>query len=232
MKRMFRTVLALVVTILQPPLAEAGSVARSLGAERYNFPVPEGQCFLEDDNAGDAWFIERMKTLLKSGNTTLLALTAKCAARDALRSGFRGAIFDYAAYYAPNMALTNSLPGETQSLRKSVCSDIRKMRDVTPGDLKDVVEKSARDLQANIAVTNTKDLGVVDEDEHGCYSSVLIGMRSGEKSTLTSSVVMSTVLRGKPVFLGVWSKYEGPETTIAGLQTLKAAALELDRQNP
>ena len=84
----------------------------------------------------------------------------------------------------------------------------------------------------NALVTTCTHGGVIDEDEHGCYAALLVGVKGGDgNNILMSSVVTSTVLRSKPIFLAIYKEYIGPETTQASVQTAKDTLAEFDRYN-
>lgn len=212
--------------------AALNAVARTVGGVRYNFVLPEGQCLLEDGNPQDAKFIRVVRTLFQGAKNTLIAATAECGRRARLRSGDLSNITDYAAYYTPDNFVNSKVPGETQSLRKSLCADMRKQGDAVLSGVKDIVAQKAKELQANIAVTSTSYIGVVDEDAHGCYAALLVGTKGAGKTVLMSSLVTSTVLHAKPLFLAIYKEYSGPETTQASVRTAKDTLAELDRKNP
>jgi hypothetical protein len=99
--------------------------------------------------------------------------------------------------------------------------------------VKDTVAKVAKEIKADVAINSTKYIGVLDEDEHGCYAGLLIGVQGADKKPLLmSSVVTSTVVHGKMIFLAVYNEYSNPEVITALLQNAKNTMLDLDRKNP
>lgn len=226
----FGTALA---TALLGASAHADSVTRSVGGVQVDFALPKGHCALEDSNSQDAKFIKIASTLFKDASKTLIAATAKCDGHVKLRGGDASKLREYAAYYVPDAWLDSTLNGEKAHLRKELCNAMRKQGQVMPADVKDSVAKAAKDLSANIGAASTKLIGVLDEDDHGCYLGLLIGAKGADgKVALVSSVVTSTVLHSKGLFLAYYNDYAGPETMQAGVRASKAAAAELDQKNP
>ncbi|MGO8953371.1 MAG: hypothetical protein ACLPWS_16920 [Rhodomicrobium sp.] len=228
-----RKVLAVLFALaLQAVSASADSVTRTVGSESFDFVVPKGQCVLEESNPYDAKFINVVRTLFKGAKNTLIVATAECGRRATLRNGVTGNVLDYAAYYTPDSNVNSTVEGKTQSLRKSLCADMRKQSDATLENVTDIVAKKAKELRAKIAITSTSYIGVLDEDEHGCYAGLLIGVKGANKVILMSVIVTSTLSHAKPLFLAIYHEYNGPSTTTAGVQAAKATLAEFDKKNP
>jgi hypothetical protein len=229
----YKTVLLGFAWLLLASPASADSVTRFLGSAEFDFVIPKGHCLLEDSNSRDAGFINVVRTLFKGANNTLILATAECGARTKLRSGSNESLLNYAAYYTPDNLVASTFEGETGALRKDLCNEMRKQGQSTLADVKNIVAKKAKELQRNFAVTSTNYIGVIDEDDHGCYSALLVGVKgSNSANILMSSVVTSTVIHSKIFFMAYYSEYKGPETTEQSVQASKVAAAELDKKNP
>ncbi len=223
----------LLALVLQAFFANAESVKRTVGSASFNFELPRGQCLLQDNNSSDARFIHTVRTLFAGAKNTLIVATMECGRLARLRNGETGNVLDYAAYYTPDNFVDTTVDGETQSLRKGLCADMRKQGDATLAGVKDIVAEKAKELKAKIAVTSTSYIGVVDEDEHGCYAALLVGVKGADnKPLLMSSIVTSTVLHAKPLFLAIYNEYKGPETTSSGVVRAKQTLAGLDQKNP
>lgn len=222
-----------ILLIGQTAFAQAENASRKVGDADFNFAVPNGFCVAEEKNPRDAIFINVVRTLLKGANNTLIVLTVNCERLKTWRAGENGNILRYAMYYLPTNLETTTLPGETKQLRDDLCKDMRKQGDATLSGVKDIVANAAKELNANIAVNSTKYIGVVDEDDHGCYAALLVGVKGGDgKNILMSSVVTSTVVHGKPLFLAVYDEYKGPETTQEDVGRSKVVLADFDKANP
>lgn len=226
---------ALAVTIAlvaHVALARAEETVRIVGSTPLTFAVPRGHCLLEETNARDAIFIRNISTLLRNANNKLILVTIECGRRAAWRDG-KGPIYDYATYYLPDNVENQVYDGETQALRKSLCDDMRKQGDATLAPVKDMVANAAKELNSKVAVNSTKLIGVVGEDQHGCYVALLVGVHGNDgRNFLMSTLVTSTVVRGKAIFLGNYHEYKGPETTERSLREAKATAAAFDARNP
>ncbi len=219
--------------LLQTPLAQAESTPRKVGETQFNFAVPRDFCVLYKSNSRDALFINVVETLLKGAANNLILLTVNCDRLRTWRDGVAGNILRYAMYYIPTNLEGSSFPGDTQKLRKDLCVDMRKQGDATLAGVKDIVAKAAKDLNANIAVTGTKYVGVVDEDEHGCYAALLINVKGGDGKTIVmSSVVTSTVVHSKPLFFAIYNEYKGPDQAQEDVERSKVVAADFDKANP
>jgi hypothetical protein len=231
--KMRKVLLLATVFLLQIPLAQAENATRKVGDAQFNFAIPRDFCILSDSNSRDAIFINVVRTLLKGAKNKLIALTVNCDRLKTWRNGVNGNILRYAMYYIPDNLENSSFPGETTKLRKDLCVDMRKQGDATLSGVKDIVAKAARELNANIAVTGTKYVGVVDEDDHGCYAALLINVKGSDGQPIVmSSIVTSTVVRGKPLFFAIYNEYQGSEQTQDDVNRSKAALADFDRANP
>ncbi len=231
---MLRKALSAVISVvLNIGVANAAEVVRAVGTSQYNFVIPTGTCLMEDNNARDKLFINTVETLLNGAANKLIVLSVECARQRTWRNNVPGNILDYFMYYIPNNLVDRVFDGDTTKLRKDLCLDMRKQGDATLSGVKRIVADAAKELNANIAVTSTKYIGVVDEDEHGCYAALLIGVKGTDgKIILMSSLVTSTVVRGKPLFSALYHRYQGAQTTERSLQEAKLTAAAFDTRNP
>jgi len=212
--------------------SHAAEVTRPVGGVQVNFPIPNGYCLAEDSNARDAVFINRMATLLRNAKSRLIVLSMDCDRQRTWRDGDEGNIYDYSSYYIPEKHLTPTLKGNKAAIRKALCNDMRKQGDAKLGPIKDIVAKAEKELNDNITVSSTKMIGVVGEDQHACYSALLVGVRTDTDNILMSAFIIATVVRGKPIFSTIYHEYKGPETTQRSLEEAKSLAADFDAKNP
>ncbi len=221
--------LALAVQLIS---AHAESALRSVGGVSFDLAIPKGHCVLDESKTQDARFAHILRTLLKGANNTLIVASVECGRLARLRRGDNGNLTDYSTYYLPDSVLNTTLPGDTKANRKSLCNDMRKQGQSTLAGVKDIVARKAKELKADIAVSSTKYIGVVDEDDHGCYAALLVGVKGADGANiLMSSIVTSTVVRSKVLFMAIYSHYVSPDTTREGVQLAKETAAELDISN-
>jgi hypothetical protein len=167
--------------------------------------------------------------LLRDTGNNLILLMVECGRLKTWRAGVEGDILNYFDYYMPASAETKVFPGDAGGHRKTLCDDMGKSSNdsLTPG-IKDATAKAAKEL-GTATVNSVKYLGVLDQDEHGCYAGLLVKLQG---DTLMSVTILGTVIRGKALFSAVYDEFKGSETTQRGVQVSKTTALGLDEKNP
>ncbi|HZV22060.1 MAG TPA: hypothetical protein VE986_11010 [Hyphomicrobiales bacterium] len=231
--RIHKSLLLAAALILPAAPALAETASRVVGSDSFNFAVPTQFCVLSDSNPRDLQFINVVRRLLQGANNKLILVMVDCQRLKTYRAGDNGNIVRYAIYYTPDPYESGTLQGDNQALRKELCQDMRKQGDATLSGVKEIVAEAAKDLKANIAVNSTKYIGVIDEDSHGCYAALLIGVRGSDgKNLLMSSIVTSTVIHSKPLFFAMYNQYAGPETTQEDVARSKVVAANFDQANP
>jgi len=225
--------LATIVLVGLMTFANAAEITRPVGHVKVNFPILNGFCLTEDSNSRDAVFINQMATLLRNSKNRLIVLSMDCGRQKTWRDGDEGNIYDYSSYYIPVAYEAPTLKGNRATLRKTLCNDMRKQGDATLAPIKDIVANAAEELNTNVAVNSTKMIGVVGQDQHACYSALLVGVRTADnENILMSALIIATVVRGKPIFSAIYHEYKGPETTQRSLEEAKSLAAVFDARNP
>jgi Tetratricopeptide repeat len=228
-----KLLLAYLALALQAALAHADSAVRSVGGSKFDFVAPEGFCILEDDHPRDILFINTVSRLFQGAENGLILLSADCERRKTWRAGVDGPILNYAVYYTPYAEQYAWHDGDRKDSRKQLCNDMRGQTDTTLADVPNIVADAAKDLKSNIAVSSTKYVGVLDEDEHGCYAGILVGVKGDKGENLVMfSLVTSTSMRGKTISSAIYHEYVGTETTQRALKEAKTTAAAFDAQNP
>jgi len=211
--------------------AHAESATRKVGDTDIKFAVPDGYCVLSQSNNRDAQFIKVVDTLLSQSNNTLLLLMMECGRLRTWRAGVSGPIFEYITYYTPNAELSQTHSGQSHALRKALCTDMRGQTDAAVKDVKADVARAARELGSDMAVNSTHYIGVVDEDDHGCYAELLSSVKSANTSVVMSTLVISTYIHGKALFSAVYHKHVDDRTFEAELGIGKSEMLQLGSDN-
>lgn len=215
-----------------PGLANAESLARSVAGKNVDLALPDGFCVPDSGNAADADFVKGLTTLLKNSNNVLVQTFLGCDDQKRRRAAASANIYDYISYYYPTAVENVVLNGSRETLRKSLCDEVRKAN-LDTKQVQQNVAKSAEELRRNMALNSVKDLGVLAEDAHGCYSGLLAAVSAGkENSYLVNAVIVSTVIRGKYLFFALYSKYVDAAGSAKSLQSAQSLAAELDHRNP
>jgi len=212
--------------------ASAESFARSVGGKSVDLAMPPGFCVPDPGNAADANFVKGLASLLKNASNVLVQTFLSCEDQKRRRASAAANIYDYMSYYYPAQAESVVVSGARDASRKSLCDEVRKAN-IDATEVKQNVAKSAEELRRNIALNSIKNLGVLAEDAHGCYLGLLAGVSAGKSNTyLVNAIIFSTVVRGKYLFFGLYSKYEDAASAEKTLEAAKAIAAELDSKNP
>lgn len=210
----------------------ANAEVRSVAGRDVDLAVPAGFCIPDLRNPADANFVNGLSTLLKNADNVLVQTYLSCEDQKRRRASAAANIYDYISYYYPTAAAAAVVTTDRAAARKELCGQIRQAK-IDTKDVQQSVAKSAEELRRNIAVNNVKDLGVLAEDEHGCYSGLLVGVSGGKDNTyLVHTIIGATILRGKYLFFALYSKYTDDTAAAKSLQQGKTVAADLDSKNP
>jgi hypothetical protein len=212
--------------------ANSENLVRSVGGKSVDLAMPPGFCVPDMGNAADANFVKGLSSLLKNANNVLVQTFLSCDDQKRRRAAATANIYDYMSYYYPAPAENVVVNGARDASRKSLCDEIRKTN-IDATEVKQNVAKSAEELRRNIALNSIKNLGVLAEDAHGCYLGLLAGVSAGKDNTyLVNAIIFSTVVHGKYLFFGLYSKYVDAASADKTLAAAKAIGAELDSKNP
>jgi hypothetical protein len=213
-------------------LANAATQVRSVAGKNVELVIPDGFCIPDPRNSADANFVKGLETLLKNAGSVLVQTFLGCEDQKRRRASARINIYDYIAYYYMSAGASEVLDGDRAARRKTLCDQIRG-QSIDTKDVQQGVAKSAEELRRNIAINNIKDLGILADDEHGCYQGLLVGVNAGKDNSYLVHVVLgATVLRGKSLYFGLYSKYEDEAGATRSLRRAQSIATELDSKNP
>lgn len=232
MKFISKFLLLPLAILAQVSLGHAESAVHVVGGEIINLPAPKGFCITNQSTAGEAQFFAFVASLMQASQNKLIMVAVECGRLQRMRQGDLGKVPDYTLYYVPLVAEGMTFTGDQTSLRKGMCTEIRKQGSEALDGVKDLVDKKAKEMGQSFGINTLSYIGVIDEDEHGCYAAMVGNVRDNSgKSTIMSTIITSTIVRKKAIFFAHYAEYLGPETTTATLQAAKAAATELDVLN-
>ena len=215
-----------------PVAAYAESTVHTINGKSFNLPTPSGFCIPDANNVNEGFFVKAVTTLMENAKTRVAKIAAECQEIKKRRADPRATVFDYVVYYYPASSESESIQVDAQTRRKALCDDLRRQGDSALGGVKDAVAKSAQEPKATIAMNSQKYLGVLAEDAHGCYVGVLSNVTTALGSFLLTANLMSTVIHGKTLFVGLYSQYKSPTASEKSLLLEQALAADLDSRNP
>lgn len=217
--------LALAFTIsLQAPVY-AETEERSIGSTAITLALPEGHCAMTRDNPSDRRLIELVEKGTANKNEVVLAF-ADCEQLDAWHTGQRQYLDDFGQYQTLAAAKNQDLTANAAALIKQVCDSQRRNGDNL---FDDVVGKVNTELQKHseaMSVNQMKFLGVYSESSRQCSGSFIQKVTTEDGSPKTLFGINTTaILRGKVVYLNMYTRYEG-EDSLSEIQDKHKVALD------
>ncbi len=181
-----------------------------IGKDRLFIGIPDGYCPLVKSNPSD----RRLIRFLEEGNRNMnlvLITFADCKQLVAWRKGTKANLDDYGYVLAPvNLA--------NRKLQMSVRDFVAEMRKVLNKQFMDTHMEQALDNIESVVKKNfptaelnqTRNLGVIAEDEKALYLGILqnVTAENGETKNMLGMWGV-TLVSGKAVNLYLWKKYHG-----------------------
>ena len=172
-----------------------------IGGRPVQLVVPAGQCELDRRHQFDASVLD-LATRAVAGANEMLLHTAECVSLDGARTGRVQYLSDFTQVQVALQFKGTELRGQEAAAAKEICQSLRtdgaQIEKQTGAEIKDRV----KNLQAGIAVNETRALGVLGEDQNACYSGILMNVRTPTGETrLILGVYAMGVLNGRLVFL-------------------------------
>lgn len=216
-------VFALLALALCPRPGHTQDSLSAFKGKTFDLPTPAGFCTPDSNNN----FAKRVTALLKNSGNTIAKIAADC--RELQRGTNQ---YDYIVYYYPTSTETEVLDGDVQAHRKALCDDLRAQTQEALKDVSSVVAKTAKELKQKFGTNNTKYLGVLAEDAHGCYAGLLSNISTGNDSYILNIDMLGTVIHARRFYVALYSEYKSPAQSEQMLAREQALAAELDSKNP
>jgi hypothetical protein len=217
-------ILAFFVLALCPRPGHAQDALATFKGKTFDLPIPAGFCIAEPSNS----LAVRFTALMKNSGATVVKVALDCGE---LRRGTKQ--YDYFGYYYPSRTEQEVLDGDTQVLRKAVCDALRGVTQAAVDDIPSIVAKTAKELKQKFDTNDSKYLGVLAEDAHGCYAGLLANIGSGTKDHyIMNTDMLGTVVHARQFYAGLYSEYASPAQSQKMLEIEEALAAELDAKNP
>jgi len=172
-----------------------------IGGRPVQLIVPAGQCELDRQHRFDASVLD-LATRAIAGANEMLLHTAECVGLDGARTGRVPYLNDFTQVQVALQFKGTELRGQEAAAAKEICQSLRtdgaQIEKKAGAEIKDRV----KNLQAGIAVNETRALGVLGEDQNACYSGILMNVQTPTGETrLILGVYAMGVLNGRLVFL-------------------------------
>jgi hypothetical protein len=234
---MFLRALALASIALAccPPAANADSLIKTVAGKNFDLAKPDGFCVPDQTNTGEAFFDRLISRLLVNAGNTAIQVFGDCRDLQRRHANSNAPIYNYMVYYYPTSTENEVLPQDRAQSRKSLCNDLHATNDATLANVPDIAKKTFGELSKDagkVEINTTKNLGVLAEDDHGCYVGILIGSRVANTTNLMAAVVNGTVNKRKTLFVSFYGKFDSPQAFDRLLQRAKAVSAAFDAKNP
>jgi hypothetical protein len=216
-------IFAALVFAVCPRPADAQDQPVTFKGKSFELPMPADFCIPGAANG----FATRVKALLANSGNTTVKIGADCGE---LRAGHNQ--YDFIVYYYPASTEDEVLDGNTQARRKAVCDELRAQNQSAVADVQSIVDKTARELKQKMATNDTKYLGVLAEDAHGCYAGLLSSNSLGSTRYILSVNLLGTVIHARRFYMSLYAEYKTPAQAEQMLARQQALAAELDAKNP
>lgn len=216
-----------------PSASRAEDLTGKMGEASFNLAMPQDYCVPERASAGERVFVDYINKAMENAGSKVMRIVANCSELQARHDNSSTNIFDYVVYYFPRSVENTTLQGDRAANRKTECDDLRQQTDEAIKDVPQISERTAREMKIKGSVKNIQYLGVLDEDQHGCYGALLSRNVDGKGNVyVVYVVVLRTVLHGKDLWVGVYSQYGSAAASLRTLQLAKTTAAQLDQENP
>jgi hypothetical protein len=225
LQRGVRIALAILAMLaLGSPAAHAQVTRHTFQGATFNLPTPQGYCALDESRKIDALFAEKSRALLAKAGGVAVKILVGCDVLQKLRSTSDLKVTDYIYFYHTQPGQDTPLAGETADLRKALCVDMRAQSDQTVRPVKEMIEE----VMGKVKVGESKFLGVLAEDAHGCHFGILGSIN--DTPMLVNG--LATIVHKRPLFMTLYRVYRDAAQAEKSLAFERAVAADLDAQNP
>lgn len=207
--------------------AAAETFKTMIGGEPVQLVLPAGMCRIDLSNPSDAVYIEAIESGL-AGTNKLLGAFAECDQLADWRDSKK--MFLEYGYYQTPVGMLDSVA--TPEMVAEVCRELRTQGEKMLDDLKDDLTQRTERALKGLQVDELRSLGVVGEDEKACYSAALRNQHAeSAQQKLQDLVFAITVLKGKLLFLYLYTPHAGDGTIPALLDRIRATVTALAAAN-
>lgn len=208
-----------VQTLLAPPPNVA-----TIGRTQVSLVLPDGHCQLDPGEPADARIMSSIRGAI-AGSNELVASFADCTELKDWRAGSLPTLDHFGQY----MTLLQTLNQEIDVPRTQMVADIcKEMRAASPTANDAIMSETGNRLEVlmkGVKVNEQKMLGVLEEDEFGCYSGLFQRMRSETGSDKQiAGVFTTTFVKGKIIYINLYAPFAGDDTMQKLLLRQKAIA--------
>jgi hypothetical protein len=160
--------------------------------------APAGHCTLDRSQEVDRQVLDLTQRAI--GQNDLLLYSTDCRSLTEMRARRLNVLSDFAQVQITRSLRAVDLTGQEAQSIQQVCNELRTNNDLAR-QVDQEIKDRVRDLQRNIAINETRPLGVLGEDQTACYSGALINVSDSNGARLVIGIYAITVLNGRMIFL-------------------------------
>jgi hypothetical protein len=200
---------------------EEGRATAKLGEANIRLEPPNGHCFLDPKQPGDAHIYGVFQRIFR-GDIRMLNGYAECVQLKMWRIGGRTTLDNYGNILIPIAVLDRTVEGPTKPYVEVVCRTMRQNAGVFRGRNMPGLKKMFEQALAKAPINAMRLLGVVDQDKNACYFVLLQKIMTEKRQTKTQvDVAAVTFLGGKMVFINLYGELKSDNTLMELLQRQK-----------
>ncbi len=224
------TVLALALWLAAMPVAHAQvkTFPVDVGGKAITLIIDPDQCLLDRNNPSDVRVWQLVERAIAGQNELLLA-AADCRQIGPWRAGARPTLDDFTQVQV-NLSLKNQdFTGQESSLPRGICAQLRSQGDTIASgaqikEMRDRFNKSTDTVRLN----ETTFIGVVHEDDQGCYASLVQKVLTDQgKDKLILSVFAHVVVKGRLLYIYRYTEGQKFDDMVRLLELLRGSVATL-----
>jgi hypothetical protein len=218
--------LTVAALILAAAVSRASGLAAMIGEAFVKLPPPAGFCELTPSYEFDGRMVSIVSAYLSGSSIRLLAMSADCDQLAEARAGKRRQLDDVTQYQVEHADM--KMPPPFSIARK--CSILR-ITNNSPAETD--IDARFASIAAKIKLNEAASVGVIAEDNNGCYTATLQKVRT-ESGTEKMLVVLraGTIIGNRAISVQRETVYQNPDTIKTLLPKLEADVAALVAANP
>ncbi|MEZ5925120.1 MAG: caspase family protein [Hyphomicrobiaceae bacterium] len=189
-------------TLIAPP-----PNAAMIGRTQVSLILPDGHCQLDPGEPADARIMSSIRGAI-AGTNELVASFAECNELKGWRAGIYPTLNHFGQYMTLLQTLNQEIDVPSSIMIPEVCKE---MRAASPAENQAIISKAGNRLEVimdGIKINEQKLLGVIDEDDYGCYAAIFQRMQAevgGEKEV--AGVFTTTFVKGKFIYINLYAPF-------------------------
>jgi hypothetical protein len=226
--------LTIVLILLVPALgswsapALAAPLEAKVGATSIKLVLPPDACQIEKSQPADARYLAAVAAAIAGQNRVLTAY-ANCGQLADWRAGTKPLLDDHGQYQVSLKLEETDYPAAAVA---EVCRQLRQHGDQLIEDSKADQTKRMEQAVKGLKVNEIRSLGVLDEDENGCYSGILQDLHSNIGiDKMQAGVYAISVVKGRMIYMYLYRLYDGPDSIKALTGVVKSTMRDLASVN-